>query len=202
MSGLELFADSETPEWVARVKLLGLFGAMAAYLGAVRLWFHKARADALDGIQKERPPNEITDPTSGERKANPAAETYHPKNNPKVKHLAPRLVSSVMWLRLLAPLDLLVLFGAGVLFVSTFGEFLPGSLLATKSAGRDVGKIVVVNLAWLALLGVTFAHARSGLDAWFMPSTFENPLQKAGYDRCWVAQVLLAELALIALVPA
>lgn len=134
------------PPWADNIPLLAIIGAMAAYVGAIRLWYHKARTDAIDNFQKEQ------------------FEAPH-----KVRHLPSRYKETVLWLRGLIVLDVVVIVGAVALFCYTFHDYLPR--FRPRPGYFMDGFSFAVQVMWFALLAMAAAHVASWVGVYFLKET-------------------------------
>jgi hypothetical protein len=48
-----ILAQAQSQGWKDLLPLLGAVGAIAAYIGAIRLWYHKVRMECVDGMTKD-----------------------------------------------------------------------------------------------------------------------------------------------------
>jgi hypothetical protein len=162
-----------------QMPLLALIGATAAYVGALRLWYHKLRMDAGDAVLTQQ---------ANRAAGQPAVTTVH--------HEA-RYRRAVLWLRVLMVVDVLLISAALALYKVVFRPWMPRQ--NWDSAQGFDGFALTVQLGLAALIFVAGAHVIAGASAWYLPTRF-------GGARSWTqAQasggiaivVLLATLVLI-----
>jgi hypothetical protein len=148
-------SQPDSAVWKDYLPLLAIFGAAAAYIGAIRLWYHKVRMDATDALKKADA--ELAAKKGDERKA---LKRHYPV------HLKRRRAQAVVWLRCLVLLDVVALAGAIGVFRHAFGEWFPAYVNWHKG-GPFSWFVFALQMMWLALLLFTAAHLFSALSAWW-----------------------------------
>lgn len=174
--------------WQAVMPLLGLIAAMAAYLSAIRIWYHKVRMDVTDAIEKrklelkaelKKEKQTIQDESSElKRAAESAAES-----DTIVGYLKKRYRNAVCWLRLLAILDFVILLGAASLFRYGFAEWLPPVDNWKRSAPFN-GFVITVHMVCIGLAGFSVLHVFTGVGAWAISPTYRRHTSRSIQSCC------------------
>jgi hypothetical protein len=136
-------ADSDALNWKDLMPLLGLAVAMAAYVSALRMWYHKLRMDMLDALA-----------TSG------------------ATELKRRFKSAVIWLQVLAVTDLLILCLTIVVFKLAFGCWLKMPQWGETVTHLHVSFALAVQATAVAIGIFCMVHIWSGSDALSMRWTY------------------------------
>lgn len=143
-----LMAEQSTlPPWFQYMPLLALLGALAAYVGALRLWYHKLRLDTIDSINKESTETKIYNNSPSAR-------------DKAIARLGGRISTAVKWLRVLMVIDMFILATSLLVYLLAFWEFMPWC------SNSKVAYPAI--LALLGLLAFCVVHAIAGIRAWVM----------------------------------
>jgi hypothetical protein len=139
---------------LVQLPLLALIVAMSAYVGALRLWYHKLRTDAVDAIRKDR-----------------IAFGY----------MAGRLRTAVVWLRVLMVVDLVLLVGAVTAFRQTFGAYLPGEGFGYVDSPQRI--VLLARVGFVLICLFCLVHAYGGSQAWGHSLTYDELSARAAAAR-------------------
>lgn len=150
-----LFADqpAANSEWMPYVPLLALTAGVAAYVGTIRLWFHKLRMDSVDAIKKAEAETDATKKESAD-------------------HAKKRITAAVVWLRGLMILDVMILLLAVFVYKRAFKRWLPWSDWCSSDPSDDFGLVIRLGLVAICLLCV--AHVFAGMSAWYRSTKYDG----------------------------
>jgi hypothetical protein len=157
------------------MSLLALFGATAAYISAIRLWFHKLRAGALDALRKAQATQ------TEKEKADLKAQGKQTEEE-KVHHMEERLNRAVWWLRGLAVIDASVVVGAGIVFWLAFHNWFPKSNWVCKRPFDEFA--LAIQIMWFAFILLILAHLTSAMRAFTLRAEY-TPSVGSGESGRW-----------------
>lgn len=173
-----LTADQPTPttqpppEWAPYLPLLTLIAGLAAYVGAMRLWFHKVRMDAVDAMKKaeaEGAAEAITAETEATKLEAVAMKAA--AKRAAADHMRGRYTGAVRWLRGLMFVDVTFMLLAVLVYKRVFKRW-----LFWTDAPADEWTWVF-RIGFFAIGGLCIAHVLAGSAAW------KQPWEYGGTDR-------------------
>lgn len=173
-----LFADqpATNPEWMPYVPLLALTAGLAAYIGTIRLWFHKLRMDSVDAIKKAEAESDAAKQASAD-------------------HAKKRITKAVVWLRGLMVLDVAFLLLAVFVYKRAFKRWLPWGDWVSHDPSDDFGLVIRLGLVAICLLCV--AHVCAGMSAWYRSIRYDG-----NKHPWWAGASAVVSFALLAFVVA
>jgi hypothetical protein len=148
-----LFADqpAANSEWMPYVPLLALTAGLAAYVGTIRLWFHKLRMDSVDALKKAEAESEAVKQASAD-------------------HARKRITTAVLWLRGLMALDVAFLLLAVFVYKRAFRRWLRWGDWGSTDPSDDFGLVIRLGLVAICLLCIT--HVFAGMSAWYRSTRY------------------------------